>query len=472
MTPRRVICVLFCLSLLATVLHQRTAGAHQTVRRPPNVLFLFSDDHRADTIGAYGNTLVQTPNLDRLARAGTLFTRATSPNPVCTASRVEVMTGCSSIRNARVLPPEATTWAQAMRAAGYLTCHVGKWHNNAWPGTHGYEECRGLYSGGGDPKAGLSVDWRGWPVTGYRGWVFQTEEGQKFPERGVGLTPNISALMADDAISLIASKPERPFFLHVNFSAPHDPLLMPPGYEGKYNPKQMPLPENFLPAHPFDYGNFNGRDEQLWPWPRTPDEVRKELACYYAVISHLDEQIGRIFQSLEATGQMANTLVIFSADQGLAIGSHGIRGKQNMYDHTIHAPLIIAGPGVPQGKQIDGQVYLRDIYPSICELSSVAVPSTVQAKSFVPLLDGRSAAIHPHVFCYFRDVERAIRTDRWKLAYYPEVNRYQLFDLVQDSLEMHDLAADPKHAGKLAELKSLLESEQRAANDPLSAKAG
>lgn len=468
MTARRTLSLL---AVLAALSQPGNVAANQAARRPPNVLFLFSDDHRADTLGAYGNKLVQTPNLDRLARAGTVFTRATSPNPVCTASRVEVMTGCSSIRDARVLPPQTTTWAQAMGSAGYHTCHVGKWHNNAWPSTHGYQECRGLYSGGGDPQAGLQVDWRGWPVTGYRAWVFQTEDGQKFPEKGVGLTPNISAIMADAAISLIESQPDRPFFLHVNFSAPHDPLLIPPGYEGKYDPQKMPLPENFLAEHPFDYGNFKGRDEQLWPWPRTADEVRKELACYYAVISHLDEQIGRIFKALEATGQTENTLVIFSADQGLAIGSHGIRGKQNMYDHTIHSPLIMSGPGVPKGKRIDAQVYLRDIYPTACELSGVAVPSTVQAKSFVPLLAGKSQAMYPHVFCYFRDVERAIRTESWKLAYYPQVNRHQLFDLVQDPLEMHDLAADTTHAGKFAELKALLENEQRAANDPLVEKA-
>ncbi|MHC4119987.1 MAG: sulfatase-like hydrolase/transferase [Planctomycetota bacterium] len=128
------------------------------------------------------------------------------------------------------------------------------------------------------------------------------------------MTPEIDKEFAA-AIRFIKRKPNKPFFLHVNFTAPHDPLLMPPGYEGWYDPKEIPLPPNFLPRHPFDHGNFEGRDGLLLPWPRTSKDVREDLAVYYAVISHMDEQIGRILEALEQTGQRDETIVIFTSDQ-------------------------------------------------------------------------------------------------------------------------------------------------------------
>src|SRR5262249_55409521 len=154
----------------------------------------------------------------------------------------------------------------------------------------------------------------------------------------------ISSMFADAAIGFLRRKQDNPFFLHVCFTAPHDPLIMPPGFEGKYDPARLPLPQNFLPRHPFDHGNLEGRDELLWPFPRTPDDVRGELASYYAVISHMDAQIGRILAALDETRLAENTIVIFSSDQGLSIGSHGLRGKQNMYEHTVGVPLVLRGP--------------------------------------------------------------------------------------------------------------------------------
>ena len=151
------------------------------------------------------------------------------------------------------------------------------------------------------PVAENYVDFRGRQATGYGGWQFQTDDGQRFPEKGIGLTPNISSEFADAAIRLIQKKSDQPFFIHVNFTAPHDPRIWPPGYEKKYDAAKLPLPANFRPEHPFDHGNLRGRDELLLPFPRTADDVRQELACYYAVISHLDEQIGRIFKALDET---------------------------------------------------------------------------------------------------------------------------------------------------------------------------
>jgi len=444
----------------------------QPTRRRPNVVLVVTDDQRPDTIGALGNPVIHTPALDSLVRQGTVFTRAIAPNPICVPSRAEIMTGCDGFRNgvgvrSAKMNPELVRWADCMRAAGYHAWYVGKWMNDGRPITRGYEESDGLFASGGAKWWIDQVDYHGRPVTGYRGWVFQDDEGNKFPEKGVGLTPNIDKEFADAAIRFINRKPERPFFLHVNFTAPHDPLLMPPGYEGKYDPEKIPLPPNFLPQHPFDHGNFEGRDEKLLPWPRTPKDVREDLAVYYAVISHMDEQLGRILAALEDTGQAANTIVIFTSDQGLAMGSHGLRGKQNMYEHTVGTPLIFRGPGIPKAGRRNAQCYLRDMYPTVCELVGIEIPETVQGRSLVPVLRGEADSVYPYVFGHFRDAQRMIRTDRWKLVHYPKIGKYQLFDLANDPHELHNLAVGPCRATVFPDLRAKLEAWQKEVGDPL-----
>jgi len=352
----------------------------------PNVVFLLSDDQRPDTIAALGNPVVQTPNLDRLVREGTAMTRAVCANPICTPSRAEVLTGCSGFRNhvldfGRQIDKELATWPDTMRAAGYHTWYVGKWHNDGRPPDHGFQQSLGLFAGGGGRWAKDAVDFKGSPITGYRGWVFQDDGGRMFPHRGVGLTPEISGHFADAAIELIRRKPAEPFFLQVNFTAPHDPLLMPPGYDDRYDWRTIPLPKNFLAEHPFDHGNLDGRDERLLPRPHTRDQVRQLIAMYYCVVTHMDEQIGRILQTLEDTGQAENTIVIFSSDHGVALGSHGLRGKQNMYEHTIGVPLVLRGPGIPRGHRRTAQVYLRDLFPTICNLTGTKAPETVEGQA-------------------------------------------------------------------------------------------
>jgi arylsulfatase A-like enzyme len=436
----------------------------------PNVLLIVSDDQRPDTIRASGNERIHTPHLDRLMAGGTAFTRATCANPLCVTSRAEILTGCTGFRNG-VLPPvnkpdlTLTTWQQAMKEAGYRTGWVGKWHIAGRPSTRGVEQCFGLF-GSGRASREPQFDYAGREVTGYRGWMFQTDDRKLFPERGVGLTADISAKFADAAIEFLKQPDERPFFLQVNFTAAHDPLLLPPGYEKKYSAEQMAVPENFVPQHPFDHGNFDGRDERLFARPRTPEEVRRELAAYYAVISHLDEQIGRILKMLDKTGR-GDTLVVFTSDHGLAIGSHGLRGKQNMYEHTIGVPLIMAGPGIPAGKRSPAACYLRDLYPTVCDLCHIPIPESVQGKSLAAVIAGKADAVYPFTVGYFSNTQRMIRTDRWKYIWYPQAGREQLFDLQQDPYEQHSLDKSPRQAGRMKELREQLLSWLRDHNDPL-----
>jgi arylsulfatase A-like enzyme len=438
--------------------------------RRVNVVVLVADDLRADVIGAFGSRQCRTPNLDSLASEGVVFTRAVCPFPLCVPSRAEILTGCSSLRTLALatgkLDPALVTWPAAMKSGGYKTCYVGKWHTSGRPGKHGYDKSRGLYAGGGGHLWKEQTDFNGRPVTGYRGWVFQSDDGRIEPEHGIGLTPDISRRFADAAISLIGEVRDQPFFLHVNFTAPHDPLFMPPGYEKEYDPRQIPLPKNFAAQHPFDHGNLKGRDELLWPFPRTKSDVQDELAVYYAVVEHLDEQIGRIVALLKESGQWENTIVVFTSDHGLAIGSHGLRGKQNMYEHTIGVPLIVCGPGIPAGKRLAAPIYLRDIYPTVCELAGVPIPRSVEAKSQAAVIHGTAQRVHNEVFTYFMNFQRAIRTDRWKLIHYPQIDRDQLFDLGADPDELHDLSKVPQHSATLAELRQKLAAWRRSVNDP------
>jgi arylsulfatase A-like enzyme len=438
--------------------------------RPPNIVLLVSDDQRPDTIGALGNPHIKTPHLDALVRRGLAFTRATCAHPLCYPSRAELLTGCTGWRNGSYsglkLHDGVPLLPRILQESGYHTWYVGKWHTAGRPSTVGYTDTDGLYAGGGKNDDSY-VDFRGRPATGYRGWVLQTDDRKLFPEKGVGLTPNISAELANAAIRLIGRKPDKPFFLHVNFPVPHDPRLWPTGYETMYEPSKLPLPANFRPEHPFDHGNSRGRDEVLLPFPRTKDDIQQELACYYAMISHLDEQTGRIVTALDKTDQRENTLIVFTSDHGLAIGSHGLVGKQNMYEHTINVPLIIAGPGVPAGKRTDAQCYLRDLMPTFCELAGAKLEQKIDAQSLTPVLRDPSQEIYPFITGYFQDSQRMIREGDWKLIWYPKIDRKQIFNMKGDPHELRDLANDAGQSERVLELGTTLIAWLKEHGDPL-----
>lgn len=443
----------------------------------PNFLVIVSDDQRPDTIHALGNELIHTPNLDRLVREGLTFTHAICPFPLCVPSRAEILTGTSAFESGVPfgggrIRPELALWGDTLRRSGYHTWYCGKWMNDGSPKTRGYEETAGLFSSGGAGAAGKqpSYNRNGRLITGYRGWTFKTDEGKPELDKGIGIVGETSRHIADGAIRLLERDVDRPFFMHVNFTAPHDPLVIPPGYESKYDPASMPLPKNFASEHPFDHGNAGGRDEQLLPLPRTEYDVRDQLAAYYAVIDDMDAQIGRILQKLEDTGRLDETIIVFTSDHGLAIGSHGLMGKQNMYNHTVVVPFVIAGPGIPEGRQSSAFIYLRDLFPTTCELAGIEIPESVTARSFASILRGEQPEnFRQHAFGYFYDRQRMICTDRWKLIYYPKLDRYQLFDLKNDQHELRDLSTDSEHADQLARLKTEMKQWFRDRGDTVMA---
>ena len=428
------------------------SGAAET--RKPNVLFLFSDDQRADTLSALGNPALRTPAVDRLVRRGTVISRAYCMGgnnaAVCMPSRAMLMSGRSLFRIHEQLDHQET-WPEKFGQAGYSTFMTGKWHNGANSALRSFQRGKAVFLGGmGNPFELPLQD-----ISSEHTFVNKRVSGEHSVK-----------LFADAAVAFLQQQDgAAPFLCYVSFNAPHDPRTAPVSYHDRLNRKKPPVPSNFLSQHPFNNGEMVIRDETLAPWPRTPEIVQQHLADYYAYIEFLDDQIARILHALDASGHAENTIIVFSSDHGLAIGSHGLLGKQNLYDHSMRAPLIFVGPGIPKGKLSDAMCYLYDIFPTLGELAGVPALDGSEGRSLGPVLAGKSTTHRDAIFTSYRNVQRAVRDDRWKLIVYPQINKTQLFDLRSDPFEMHDLAADPRHPALVKHLTSVLQREQALAGD-------
>ncbi|MEO0448248.1 MAG: sulfatase-like hydrolase/transferase, partial [Verrucomicrobiota bacterium] len=287
---------------------------------PPNILFLFADDQRADTIAAHGNSHISTPNLDQLAAEGFSFRRnycaGSFSGAVCVASRAMLMTG-KHWMNLPEKKPHAN-WGDAVtlpallqEKATYRPFIIGKWHNGKETLDLSFSNGRSLYMGGMANHADFEVQ--------------DLVEGELSATRKAGGFS--STVFADEAIGFLGeASEEEPFFLYVSFLAPHDPRNPPEPYREAYYQNRPPLPLNFLPVHPFQNAPqvTMGRDESLAPWPRTEEMISDQLCEYYGLVTHLDEQVGRILTALEKSLHAENTLVIYTADHGLGMGSHGL----------------------------------------------------------------------------------------------------------------------------------------------------
>jgi arylsulfatase A-like enzyme len=230
-----------------------------------------------------------------------------------------------------------------------------------------------------------------------------------------------------------------------------------------YAPRDIELPENFMPQHPFDSGVGHIRDEKLMNRPLDERAMRERLAKYYGLITHTDAQICRILDALERSGHAGNTLIVFASDNGLALGSHGLTGKQNLYQHSVRVPLILAGPGIPKGQRRDQLCYLYDMYPTLCERAGIEVPDTVQYRSLGPVIDDAGAEHRGHLYFAFMQWHRALRDERHKLIEYGVDGRRhtQLFDLRDDPAETRNLAGEEAMKPTLARLRARLIRESR-----------
>lgn len=412
------------LSLVALTL---AIGSPLTAADKPNVLFVVADDQRFDTIAALGNREISTPNLDALVGRGFTFTNAYCQGSmvpaVCVPSRTMILTGRSLFRipNPQAKTFDGPTLPSTFGAAGYSTLHVGK-PGNSFRFAH--------------TQFGQNVE----------------QAHQNAPTAGKAADAVIEFVKAHDG--------KKPFFVYLAPSVPHDPRTAPEEFHKLYDPAKLTLSKNFMKQHPFDNGELAVRDEKLAAIPRTEDEMRKHLADYYACISALDHALGRVLDAIKAAGHADNTLVVFTSDQGLAVGGrHGLMGKQNLYEH-FKSPLVLAGPGVPKDKS-DALVYLFDLFPTLCDLTGVAVPKGLDGASLAPVISGKTPAVRTHLFAAYRDVQRMVRDASCKLMWYPKIDKVQLFDLSQDPDELTDRSTDAAYAKRLADLRAAMAAEQK-----------
>jgi choline-sulfatase len=373
---------------------------------------------------------------------------------------------------------EVPTWGQTLGNAGYDTYICGKWHLDPTVLQRSFKEMGPIGPGmfGSTPVGGPAYgrprpndDWEPWDKSLKGHWLHTSLWKNHVPDR----IEHEAALYSDCFIDHLlnkAAKRNLPFFMYLGFNAPHDPRQAPREYLDLYPQDKIQVPPNFLPEHPFDQGDYKIRDEMLAPFPRTPAAIQLHRREYYALITYMDYQIGRILDALQKSGKASDTYVILTADHGLCVGEHGLLGKQNMYDASIRMPLIIAGPGVPAGKRVDQLVYQHSMYATTCELAGIPVPATVQFPSLVPLLHGGNQSVHDAVFSYYRNFQRMVRTKTHKLIVYPEIQKIQLFDIEHDPWEIHDLSNDPALADVKADLLHRLKKLQQELDDKLEIK--
>ncbi len=271
-----------------------------------------------------------------------------------------------------------------------------------------------------------------------------------------------SELFSDAAIDYLRNyKEDNPFYMYISFMAPHDPRTMPRKYLDMYAPDKISLPENFMPEHPFDTGAIRIRDEMLAEFPRTAEEIRGHIAAYYAMITHLDAQTGRVMKVLEEKGELHNTIIVFAGDNGLAVGRHGLMGKQNCYEHSVRVPLIFSGPGIPAGERRDAFVYLFDIFPTLCELIGIDIPLSVEGQGLFRAINDPEEKVRDNLYFAYCDKQRAVKDRSHKLIEYVIAGKHtmtQLFDLKNDPLELNNLADDPASKEKLKQMRNELDS--------------
>jgi len=466
MTLFRILIV--ALMVVASVLRSEAADK-------PNILFIFADDQCFDTIHSLGNSEIQTPSLDRLVNTGTTFTHAYNMGgwngAICVASRMMLISGKwlwhakkDHAQTDRLYRQQGRMWPQLLEKVGYQTFFTGKWHIRA-DATKAFTVARHVRggmprqteTGYNRPIEGVPDRWSPFDMKFGGFW----EGGQHWSE-----------VVGDDAIDYLkmAQKTDNPFFMYIAFNAPHDPRQSPEEFVKRYPLDRISVPKNFVPEYPFNEQMESGRrlrDERLAPFPRTEHSVKVNRQEYYAIITHMDQQIGRILAELDRSGQADNTYIFFSADHGLACGQHGLLGKQNMFDHSVRVPMMVVGPDIPRQKKIDTPVYVQDIMASSLELAGVEKPDYVQFKSLLPLITGQRESSYDAIYGAYVTGQRMVTVGDWKMILYPKAKKTLLFNVATDPLEMNDLSDRREHHPKMKSLFSRLLRLQTETGDEM-----
>lgn len=474
----------------------------QKFKKKPNVIVIYTDDHRYSGVHALGGQAVLTPNLDDLAHSGIAFTNAflqgAFSGATCIPSRAMLHTGRNLFQlegEGHVIPKSHSTMGETFMNAGYHAHHVGKWHQDlnslARTAETGAKVC-GKPAYLTDQFRMPYSDWRKdgkykkencyLLEYGNNGNIIRrplSKEDKRGPTGTEKTGPHVSEVLANEAIDFIgAYKKKKPLFMYLAFPTPHDPRQAPKKYKDLYPEDEIALLPSYMPQHPFDNGHIFLRDEELAEWPRTHKISKKHLSDYYAIISHLDAQIGRVIAALKESGTYENTIIVMAGDSGLAVGNHGLMGKQNIYDEDgIHIPFIISGGLVQKknvGRRVDAFCYNYDIFPTLCELTGVSIPKTVTGKSLLPILNDEVKSVRNFTYHAYRQHQRAYRKGDYKLIEYvrapdkdwkrgPLISGSrvtQLFNITKDPWEVFNLADFPKYEKIVSELR--IEMKQKA----------
>ena len=437
-----------------------------SMEQKPNILFIFADDLSFETLSYLGKTEAKTPNLDKLVEEGVHFTHSYNmgawTGAVCAASRAMLNSGVYVNRAEKAIGSNPH-WSELMQDAGYTTYMTGKWHVGGKPRFDVVKDARGgMPKGSGYNRPKDLDDYE----NGWKPWD-KSEGG--FWEGGI----HWSEVVANNTFEFLdqAKEDDKPFFMYIAFNATHDPRQSPKEYIDMYPLDSISVPENYLAEYPYrnDIGCPAGlRDEQLAPFPRTEFAIKVHRQEYFAILTHMDDQIGRILDALEESGEADNTYIIFTADHGLSVGHHGLLGKQNMYDHSMRVPFMITGPGVKKGQKIDQPIYLQDAMATSLALAGAKTPDYVEFQDLMPIIKGQKKTNVKRVYGKYIDLQRMIIQDEWKLIMYPRAERTaRLYNLEKDPEEMVDLSIYPEYASKIAALKAEFKTLQVEMGDSL-----
>lgn len=445
-----------------------------------NVLFILTDDQRFDTIAALGNQVIQTPHLDYLVENGMSFTQAHIPGAtngaVCMPSRGMIHSSQNLFKLEKcgaTIPSSHPLMGEFFKKNGYQTAGIGKWHNGTESFARSFNNGEHLFFGG---------MWDHWNVptydfdeTGEYGQTlpftqdpFSQNKVIHLPANQITLGVHSTDLFTQSALQMLDTFKEKedPFFLYLSYLAPHDPRTMPEKYQKMYTTDMISLPENFRSLPEFNFGIENERGERLEPYPREEESIKQHIADYYAMISHLDDNIGTLLATLKKNNQLDHTIIIFAGDNGLALGQHGLMSKQNLYDHSIRIPLIFSGPNIPKNKKTHHYVYLMDLFPTLCDLLNFPLPQNIDGISFLPVIYD-NCPTRKILFSAFCEKIRSMKNNGYKLIEYRNENfKYtQLFDLVNDPLEIHNLALEEDQQERILVMREALIKEAQAWGD-------
>lgn len=465
------------------------AGRPGTAAEPaaqPNVLFVLCDDIRPDAIGCYGSAHVKTPRIDTLAAEGVRFANAFCTTSLCSPSRASILTGlyahAHGVRdNFTELPPALPHWPARLRQQGYATAYIGKWH---------------MGEDNDDPRPGFDwfVSHKG------QGKYFDTEWNFDGERREV-VPGYYTTLVTDFSLDWLKKQPAgSPWALCIGHKAPHSFYLPEPRYERVFADIRVPYPASgFQLDDKPDWikerlTTWHGIYGPLFEWRKKFPDTRPEgvvdfenmVHAYWGTILSVDDSMGRLVDYLRASGQLANTLIVFMGDNGLLEGEHGMIDKRTMHEPSIRVPLIASGPGLPRGKVVGEQVLVEDIAPSVLDVCGAPAIEGIDGRSWRMLAGGNDPAWrtewlyeynYEKQFPYTPNI-RGIRTDRWKFVRYPhgdgspDRHRPEMYDLANDPGELVNLAAAAAHAATRADLEQRLAAILEAhglgpGNDPM-----